>query len=30
MQDVLAFAGVAAALWIGLLLIYLTMGWRGG
>jgi hypothetical protein len=30
MQDVLAFAGVAVALWTGLFLIYLLMSWRGG
>jgi hypothetical protein len=26
----LAFAGIAASLWMGLLVIYLAMGWRGG
>jgi hypothetical protein len=30
MDDWLAFAGMAAALWTGLLLVYLFMRWRGG
>jgi hypothetical protein len=28
MQEWLAFAGVAAALWTGIILIYLVMRWR--
>jgi hypothetical protein len=30
MYEWLAFAGMVAALWTGLLLIYLLMKWRGG